>query len=427
MNAPKRVLIVSHGHPSESIGGAEIASYQQYQELRSQGVDAWYLARTSSAQTVHGGTPFSLRCPEGREISMQSDMSVADAFRLSQPNKQLIWGSFPDLIQQLRPDVVHFHHYYRVGVELLLLIKRHDPSIVIALTLHEYAAICLHSGLMVKRGSWQICESESPAACHECYPEHAAADFFLRKQYIQSFFDHVDMFVAPSEFLRQRYVAWGLPADRILMIENGQPEPPEFSEQRAQGELRTRFAYFGQLSPHKGLHVLLDALMRLGDHARTVVRFDIYGANLELQANDFQSEFQKKLEALNCSVMFKGAYRHEDLSQILPGVDWVVVPSIWWENSPLVIQEAFQFGRPVICSDIGGMSEKVRNGINGLHFKAGDASALAGTIERLLPNPNPIWDQLHSGIKRPPRISQTTGRLMAEYARHAIRPSSNSE
>ena len=53
-------------------------------------------------------------------------------------------------------------------------------------------------------------------------------------------------------------------------------------------------------------------------------------------------------------------------------IDWVVVPSIWWETGPLVVMEAFQYGRPVICSDIGGMSEKVTDGVNGLHFRRRD-------------------------------------------------------
>ena len=59
-----------------------------------------------------------------------------------------------------------------------------------------------------------------------------------------------------------------------------------------------------------------------------------------------------------------------------------MVPSIWWENSPLVIQEAFLHGRPVICSDIGGMAEKVDHDVNGLHFPVGDPDALARTIQR---------------------------------------------
>src|ERR1044071_1235531 len=78
--------------------------------------------------------------------------------------------------------------------------------------------------------------------------------------------------------------------------------------------------------------------------------------------------------------------------------DWVVVPSIWWENSPLVIQEAFQHGRPVICSDIGGMAEKVAHGVNGLHFRAGDARSLASTIRTAAETPG-LWERLREGIQ----------------------------
>jgi len=78
-------------------------------------------------------------------------------------------------------------------------------------------------------------------------------------------------------------------------------------------------------------------------------------------------------------------------------VDWVVVPSVWWENSPLVIQEAFQQGRPVICSDIGGMAEKVTDGVNGLHFTAGDAMSLAEAIKRATTTPG-LWDSLREGV-----------------------------
>jgi len=74
-----------------------------------------------------------------------------------------------------------------------------------------------------------------------------------------------------------------------------------------------------------------------------------------------------------------------------------VVPSIWWENSPLVIQEAFLHGRPVICSDIGGMSEKVTDGVNGLHFRVGDPYSLADALRRAVGSPD-LWKTLHNGI-----------------------------
>jgi glycosyltransferase involved in cell wall biosynthesis len=85
-------------------------------------------------------------------------------------------------------------------------------------------------------------------------------------------------------------------------------------------------------------------------------------------------------------------------------VDWVVVPSIWWETGPIVVLEAFRHGRPVICSDIGGMSEKVADGVNGLHFRRADAEHLAQVIERAAEMPG-LWDELRAGI--PPHPGQT--------------------
>jgi glycosyltransferase involved in cell wall biosynthesis len=82
-----------------------------------------------------------------------------------------------------------------------------------------------------------------------------------------------------------------------------------------------------------------------------------------------------------------------------------VVPSIWWENSPLVIQEAMMFRRPVICSDIGGMAENVTDGVNGLHFRVGDPDSLADTIRRATGTPE-LWDELRAQITDPHPMAQ---------------------
>jgi glycosyltransferase involved in cell wall biosynthesis len=81
----------------------------------------------------------------------------------------------------------------------------------------------------------------------------------------------------------------------------------------------------------------------------------------------------------------------------MENIDWVVVPSIWWENSPLVIQEAFGHGRPVLCSDIGGMAEKVTHDVNGLHFRAGDPDSLAMTMRTAATTPG-LWERLRQNI-----------------------------
>ncbi len=95
-------------------------------------------------------------------------------------------------------------------------------------------------------------------------------------------------------------------------------------------------------------------------------------------------------------------------------VDWVVVPSIWWENSPLVIQEAFAHGRPVICSDIGGMAEKVTDLVDGLHFRAGDPLSLADTIAAATSMPG-LWDQLSGGIAPVHSLEDHSAKLSSLY------------
>jgi glycosyltransferase involved in cell wall biosynthesis len=81
----------------------------------------------------------------------------------------------------------------------------------------------------------------------------------------------------------------------------------------------------------------------------------------------------------------------------MENIDWVVVPSLWWETGPLVVNEAFQHGRPVICSDVGGMIEKVEDGVNGLYFRRGDAHDLARILTNAASD-HQLWEQLHTHI-----------------------------
>jgi len=88
-------------------------------------------------------------------------------------------------------------------------------------------------------------------------------------------------------------------------------------------------------------------------------------------------------------------------------VDWVVMGSVWWENSPLVIQEAYKFGRPILCPDIGGMAEKVLPGIGGLHYRARDSIALSALINRIVDEPD-LHGQLHASLPDYPCIEDVT-------------------
>jgi glycosyltransferase involved in cell wall biosynthesis len=140
----------------------------------------------------------------------------------------------------------------------------------------------------------------------------------------------------------------------------------------------------------------------------------LHGANLEQQKVEFQRQFNDLIDATAANVTLMGRYSHDELPRLMANVDWVIVPSVWWENSPMVIQESFLHGRPVICSDIGGMAEKVSDGVNGLHFRAGNAANLAATIRRAVGTPG-LWESLRDGTPDVPTIENQVVSLSAIY------------
>ena len=175
--------------------------------------------------------------------------------------------------------------------------------------------------------------------------------------------------------MRQRYIDWGLAPEKIVVIENGQAdEAPLPPRPLAESETRNRFGFFGQINPFKGLDVLLEALTLMPKSERKKIVLEVHGANLEHQSPDFQQKIEELRGPLikQGVVQWVGPYQPHELRSRMAGVDWVIVPSIWWENSPMVIQEAKVCGRPLLVSNIGGMAEKVNNNIDGMTISAGN-------------------------------------------------------
>jgi glycosyltransferase involved in cell wall biosynthesis len=400
MSGGHRILVVSHGHPDFSLGGGELAAYRLHQAYRQhpQVDNSWFLARTGEKNWPTGA--LSLR----REGEYLWEQGVHDWHQMRAVHRESLFGAFTDLLKGLQPTILHAHHYAHLGLEYLLVARRLLPQAQIWLTLHEFMAICRHNGQMVKTGSLQLCREATPEDCHRCFPESSAEDFWLRRQFFLDRFSVVDGFIAPSEFLRQRYISWGIPAERIVVIENGQAVEPMLPPRPLPepGARRNRFAFFGQINPYKGLDLLLRALSLLSKSEQRELVLEIHGAHFEAQPQALQDSISGLLAPLveRGTVQWVGPYRPEQMRQRLSGVDWTIVPSIWWENSPLVIQESFMAGRPVICSDIGGMAEKVRHGVDGVHVPVGNAHAWARTLLSLARG-DTSWDALRSGIQPP--------------------------
>lgn len=373
---PLRVTVLAHGHPELAKGGGEQAAYTLFQLLKERpDVEPVFVARAGRPAIGHDGPFGAFR---GRSDEILWSPPGLDWFRYVTQHPGELERHLGELVSALRPDVVHAHHYIGFGVDIFRLLSA-ELGLPVILTLHEFAAICHNHGQMVKHNR-QLCYAESYAECSACFPDFSSAKFFLRKELLLENLAHVSRFVAPSAFLAERYHAWGIPVGRITVKENPLARFPQISaapaRQHEQGQALT-IGFFGQFSPFKGLDVLFEAAEIVERQRPGLLRVVLFGANLDLWPADFQKSVEDRLARLRQVITFYGPYRNETVIERMRSVDWVVVPSTWWENSPVVIQEARAAGVPVLCSDIGGMREKVRPGLDGLHFMAGNAVDLA--------------------------------------------------
>jgi glycosyltransferase involved in cell wall biosynthesis len=414
------VLYVCHNHPSVRPGGAEGYALALHRAMRlAPGWESIFLAHSgpplAQVRRYHEGALLALdeRYPD--EYYCYNEFSNFDTFYGWNTEKEL-WTYLRDLLEAYRPDVVHFQHSLFFGYDMIREVRNTLPGAAILYTLHDFVPICNQHGQMVRTfNDDELCTHASTRRCHECFPNHSPQEFFMRKRFVQAMFELVDLFLAPSEFLRQRYIEWGIPSDRIRFEENGtaQETSSDSSFDTTAQRPRNRLGYFGQLNRFKGIHVLLEA-MRILEKDRVDAHLWIHGANLDLQAPEFQRQVADLLAKCKANVTVLGKYQPDALPRLMADIDWVVVPSIWWENSPLVIQEAFLHGRPVISSDIGGMAEKVTDGVDGLHFHARDAVSLAQTIRRATTTPD-LWQSLRTGIPNVHRMEDHVATLTQIY------------
>lgn len=285
-----------------------------------------------------------------------------------------------DLVKQTNPDLAHFHNTFCVISPAAYAACRR-AGLPVVQTLHNYRMGCLNAdcavagttcdacvpGRIAWRGVWRGCYRHSRAL------SAAAAAISSLHKCLAACSRQVDAYISTSEFARGVHLRAGVPLELSHV-------KPNFSTAVAPPNNKAgNFGlYVGRLAPEKGVAVLLEAWRRLDPRPRLVV------------AGDSQDAAHWRAWCADMpEVEFAGPVAPARVRELMSSAQFLVAPSLLWENCPLAVIEAFGCKLPTIVSGHGALAQMVEDGRTGLHFRPGDAGDLADRVRWLVANPGP--------------------------------------
>jgi glycosyltransferase involved in cell wall biosynthesis len=414
------VLLVSLFHPELVRGGAQQICYELFQGLKDQPyVKPTLLASIDESIPALYKSGARITGFDGRANEFLFLSRGYDYWWHRTCNAQLL-ESYVEFLQVIRPDVVHFHHFLTLGVDLLTLTRKTLPAAKIIFTFHDFMGICAADGHMLRKHDGSLCTQASAVRCHQCFPQLPPEQFFMRERWMKRHLEAVDAFTTPSRFMIKHYTDWGLDPKRIFHVANVQKNRGVTAAAEEPRTKRNRFGFFGQMVDAKGIHILLQAVEHLRAQGFSDFSVELNGDNIRYASEQRRKEIEGFLEreaarpVRKQNVILNGSYQVDQLAGRMARVDWCIVPSVWWEIFGLVISEAWMFGRPVIASNVGGPAERVRHEVDGLHFEVGDAKSLAAVMRRACTEEG-LWEKLAGGINPPAQRDVMVRQYMALY------------
>jgi glycosyltransferase involved in cell wall biosynthesis len=281
---------------------------------------------------------------------------------------------FAALLDAARPDVVHLQNFRR-HLTFSIVPEARRRGIPVVMTAHDYDSICPNSMLFTGESICEVCKGRDfyKAVLVGCKDGKRAGSlaialegYFIR---LMRYYDLIDVIVTPSRFAKDKLVEFGIDAARVTAIPNfvhASQYTPAYADQGY-------VVYAGRLSPEKGIPVLLEALKQLPDLKVLVIG--------DGQSRRALEDIAVKTGLTNTE--FMGYVPRERLLEIVAGAMFVVMPSVWPENFPYAVLEAFALGKPVVASAVGGLPEMIEDEVTGLLVEPRDAAGLAAALKRL--------------------------------------------
>lgn len=446
---PRRVLLVAPHYPPRRVGGAEVSTERLARWL----VAADIAVHVLTVETVAAGPVPAVSADD----EAAGPIHVRRLHIVIGPGDHVSrWFAHPRLrvevdrmIAEVSPDLVHVISGYLWGTSALDAARASGCPVVVTLT--DFWSIC--PTIQLLRGDGSLCDGPVPLECARCLADDRrryraidrAAPQLMRRWWrlvhavpwlrarlgldetlawiearhraIVEGLNRADHLIGFTHFAARLHAAHGISPHRLTVIPNaaaadldpahGQP-PPD----------RLVFLYLGQIVPIKGIDVLIRAFVQARRHWNTgrPVTLTIRGP---LQASPPYVRTLRRLARGAPEITFDGPYEHRQVLAIASAAHVVVVPSLWHENAPFTVLEAFRAGRPVVGARVGGIAEVVDDGVNGLLFERGRADDLARVLTRLVEDPS-LVATLTAGVQPPAADERDFHRAVADIYAGAI-------
>jgi len=437
-----KILQVVHGFPQKQQAGTEIYTYYLSKELaKRHEVHVFYLSFSENEREFTINT-FEKEGLHIHELIISHNLMKRFLnfcfFKNTYINRK-IEMIFRNHLKDINPDIIHFEHLITLSATLIDVVKELNiPSI---LTLHDYWFICQNVQLL--RWDSTICDSPKPRNCQKCWSTgkreilaevlniyfhfpfkitKIIGDFFAqlirslnppgtfrkRNDYLKSLLLKVDKSISPSRFLREVFIRNGVPEDKIIYSENGYNLGVfnGFKKKEKKTDKIT-FGFVGSISKHKGIHILIDAFMRVPEDK---AELRIYG-NYSLRSSFVKEMLQRIKNKPN--IYFVGPF--VDVKKPYSEFDILIVPSIWHETGgPQVVREAFATRTPVIASNLGSIPEAVKDKKTGLLFVPSNPNDLHEKIMTIIEHPELI-KRFETNIRPPKDIKDQAKEIEGIY------------
>ncbi|WP_066631086.1 glycosyltransferase [Labilibacter marinus] len=375
------ILKIIHGYPPYYNAGSEVYSQSIVDELKKT-----YKITVFTREENEYIPDFNFRreSGDGADFVFVNMARGKDGYNHAAINKRLA-----ELIEDIKPDVAHIGHLNHLSTGIVDELNK--QNIPILFTLHDFWLMCPRGQFLQRNfdgeNLYKLCDRQEDSKCAEsCYrmyqsgidsqkdSKHWAEWVNQRMRITKEVIDKVDCFHAPSKYLMNRFIDdFDVPKEKIFYLDYGFPTHYLKPEIHSDSDTFT-FGYIGTHIAAKGVNLLIEAFKGIEGKAK----LKIFGRELG------QSTKALKKLSSECSnpVEFCGEYINHNLAKdVFSKVHAIVVPSIWGENSPLVIHEAQSCHIPVITADFGGMKEYVQNNVNGLLFQHRNLDSLREKLQ----------------------------------------------